>query len=75
MPRRWPEEEQIDMDKQREKLKDSINDIANWLIRKPFKNELPAKVLEKLSDSLYSKTVIDAIEKDISIMLEAEKRG
>ena len=55
---------------QRDKLSDAINDIGNWLVKKPFKDESQEKVFELLEDSLYSKTVVDAIEKDIRIMLE-----
>ena len=57
-------------DNQREELSDAINDIGNWLVKKPFKDENHEKVFGLLEDSLYSKTVVDVIEKDIRIMLE-----
>ena len=61
------------MEEVREKLKESIIDVGNWLIRKPYKDENPIKILELLGDSLYSKTVINAIEKDISHSLKVER--
>ena len=55
---------------QRDELSDAINDIGNWLVRESFEDENHEKVFGLLGDSLYSKTVVDAIEKDIKIMLE-----
>ena len=57
-------------DTQEEKLSDAINDIAKWLCKQDeFKKYPKSKIYDLLEDSLYSETVVDAIQKDLGTQL------